>query len=31
MRHEADVVSADAQDIRRLLSAVRAKVAILDV
>ena len=31
MRHEADVVSDDAQDIRRLLSAVRARVAILDV
>jgi len=31
MRHEADVVSDDAQDMRRLLSAVRARVAILDV
>lgn len=31
IRHEADVVSDDAEDIRRLLSAVRAKVSILDV
>jgi predicted nucleic acid-binding protein len=31
LRHEADVVSDDAEDIRRLLSAVRAKVSILDV
>jgi predicted nucleic acid-binding protein len=31
MRHEADVVSDDAVDIRRLLSAVRTKVAILEV
>ena len=31
MRHEADVVSDDAEDIRRLLSAARAKVSILDL
>ena len=31
MRHQADVVSDDAEDIRRLLSAVRSKVAILGV
>jgi predicted nucleic acid-binding protein len=31
VRHGADVVSDDAEDIRRLLSAVRAKVSILDV
>jgi predicted nucleic acid-binding protein len=31
MRHEADVVSDDAEDIRRLLSAVQEKVSILDV
>lgn len=31
VRHGADVVSDDAEDIRRLLSVVRAKVSILDV
>jgi predicted nucleic acid-binding protein len=31
MRREADVVSDDAEDIRRLLSAARVKVSILDV
>jgi len=31
MRHDADVVSDDAADIRRLVSAARATVAILDV
>jgi hypothetical protein len=31
MRRKADVVSDDVEDIRRLLSAVRAKVSILDV
>ena len=31
IRHEADVVSADADDIRRLLSAARATLTILDV
>lgn len=30
MRHEADVVSNDAEDIRHLLSAARAKISILD-
>lgn len=30
MRHEADVVSNDAEDIRHLLSAARAKTSILD-
>jgi predicted nucleic acid-binding protein len=31
VRHEADVVSDDAEDIRRLLSAARANVSILDL
>jgi predicted nucleic acid-binding protein len=31
VRHEADVVSDDAGDIRRLLSVARAKVSIIDV
>lgn len=31
IRRGADIVSADAKDISRLLSAARAKVAILDV
>ena len=31
IRHEADVVSADADDIRRLLSDARATLTILDV
>jgi predicted nucleic acid-binding protein len=31
IRHEADVVSGDAGDIRRLLAATRTKVSILDV
>jgi predicted nucleic acid-binding protein len=31
IRHGADVVSNDAEDIRRFLSSARAKVSILDV
>ena len=31
MRHGADVISDDAEDIRRLLAVERAKVSIMDV
>jgi hypothetical protein len=31
IRHGANVISGDAEDIQRLLSAARAKVSIIDV